>query len=201
VDHCEAWNDERGLRRLFALFGPEGFAVDQDPLGRELLGRAYLPFNHTRVMTAAIAALPPELPHPSGARVRLESAPSARWWQTWAAQSGHNDLSEPAMASARAVMGGSPEQLFASLEIDGAVTGVARVAFARGWAGLFALHVTPGHQRSGVGLQLMGAVAEASRARGIRSMYLQVLQTSSPARGLYGRLGFSTHHEYCYLGG
>jgi hypothetical protein len=31
-------------------------------------------------------------------------------------------------------------------------------------------------------------------------MYLQVLHASSPARGLYQRLGFSTHHEYCYLG-
>ena len=201
VDHCEAWHDERGLRRLFALFGPAGFAVDEDPLGRELLGRAYQPFNHTVVMTAATAALPPELPHPCGARVRLEPTPSARWWETWAAQSGHADQSEPARAAARAVMSGSTEQLFASLESDGGVTGVARVAFARGWAGLFALHVAPEQQRSGVARQLMGAVADASRARGIRSMYLQVLQVSSPARGLYDRLGFSTHHEYCYLGG
>jgi ribosomal protein S18 acetylase RimI-like enzyme len=32
-------------------------------------------------------------------------------------------------------------------------------------------------------------------------MYLQVAHANSPARGLYQRLGFSTHHEYCYLGG
>jgi len=201
VDHCEAWNDERGLRRLFALFGPEGFAIDEDPLGRELLGRAYQPFNHTQVMTAATEALPPELPHPCGARVRLEPTPSAQWWETWAAQSGHTDQSESARDAARAVMSGSPEQLFASLEIDGGVTGVARVAFAQGWAGVFALHVAPEQRRAGVALQLMGAVADASRARGIRSMYLQVLRASSPARGLYERLGFSTHHEYRYLGG
>jgi hypothetical protein len=30
-------------------------------------------------------------------------------------------------------------------------------------------------------------------------MYLQVLKASLPARGLYERLGFSTHHEYCYV--
>jgi hypothetical protein len=30
-------------------------------------------------------------------------------------------------------------------------------------------------------------------------MYLQVLKASSPARGLYEQLGFSTHHEYRYL--
>src|SRR5476649_1245587 len=47
IDCCESWYDERGLRRLFALFGPAGFAVDDDPLGRELLERAYEPFNNT----------------------------------------------------------------------------------------------------------------------------------------------------------
>jgi ribosomal protein S18 acetylase RimI-like enzyme len=47
----------------------------------------------------------------------------------------------------------------------------------------------------------MGALADASRSRGIRSMYLQVMKASAPALGLYGRLGFSTHHEYCYLHG
>jgi ribosomal protein S18 acetylase RimI-like enzyme len=201
VDHCESWSDQRGLRHLFAIFGPAGFATDQDPLGRELLGRAYEAFNQTMVMTAATAALPPELPRPSGAPVRLESTPSTQWWDTWADLSGHNDQSEAARAAARAVMSGSPDQLFASLQVDGAVVGVARVAFARGWAGLFALHVAPGHQRGGVALQLMGAVADASRARGIRSMYLQVLLASTPARRLYERLGFSAHHEYRYLGG
>jgi len=30
VDYCEGWYDERGLRPLFALFGPAGFAVEDD---------------------------------------------------------------------------------------------------------------------------------------------------------------------------
>lgn len=201
VDRCERWSDQRGLRRLFAIFGPAGFAIDQDPLGRELLGQGYEPFNHTVVLTAATAALPPERPCRFGAQVRLESTPSPQWWQTWAALSGHTDQNDAALAAARAVMSGSPDQLFASLQVDGAVLGVARVAFARGWAGLFALHVAPEHRRAGVARQLMGAAADASRARDIRSMYLQVLRASSPARCLYERLGFSTHHEYRYLGG
>lgn len=198
VDHCETWYGERALRRLFALFGPEGFAVDDDPLGRELLARGYEPFNSTAVLTAATRSLPPEVPHPSGARVRLEPAPSPQWWDAWAARGGRNTRAPRAVV--QAVMCGSPDQLFASLEVDGRVVGVARLAFAQGWAGVFALHVTPEHRRTGVAVQLMGALAEASRSRGIRSMYLQVLNASSPARDLYGRLGFSTHHAYCYLG-
>jgi len=198
VDRCESWYDERGLRRLFALFGPAGFTVEDDPLSRELLARAYQPFGSTAVLTAAIRGLPPELPHTSGATVRIESAPSPQWWDAWAAHDERNASAEP--SAARAVMSGSPDQLFASLEIDGVVVGIARVAFAQGWAGVFALHVAPGHRRTGVAVQLMGALADAARSRGIRSVYLQVLNASAPALGLYERLGFSTHHEYCYLG-
>ena len=198
VDHCERWYDRAGLRHLFALFGPEGFVVDDDPLGRELLARGYQPFNRTAVLTAATRGLPAEIPHASGALVRLETDPSDRWWDAWTARGGHNVTIE--RSAVRAVMCGSPDQQFASLEVDGAVAGVARIAFARGWAGVFALHVEPEHRRTGVGTQLMGALADATRARGIRSVYLQVLKASSPAHGLYGRLGFSTHHEYRYLG-
>jgi ribosomal protein S18 acetylase RimI-like enzyme len=198
VDHCESWYDERALRPLFALFGPEGFATSDDPLGRELLARGYEPFNSTAVLTAATRGLSPEVPHPCGARVRLESAPSPQWWDAWAARGGQSTTVPRSVV--QAVMCGSPDQLFASVQVDGAVLGVARLAFAAGWAGVFALHVAPEHRRTGVAVQLMGALAEASRSRGIRSMYLQVLNASAPALGLYGRLGFSTHHEYCYLG-
>jgi ribosomal protein S18 acetylase RimI-like enzyme len=201
IDHCESWYDQRGLRRhLFALFGPAGFAVDDDPLGRELLARAYEPFNPTAVLTAATRALPPELPHPSGARVRLEPEPSPPWWDAWASDEGRPNHTRAMRSAARVVMSGSPDQVFASLEVGGAVVGIARLAFAQGWAGVFALHVAPEHRRSGVAVQLMGALADASRERGVRSMYLQVLKSSSPARALYERLGFSTHHEYRYLG-
>jgi N-acetylglutamate synthase len=198
VDRCQGWYDNRRLQRLFALFGPAGFTVGGDPLGRELLARAYQPFGRTAVLTAAIQGLPSELPHPSGATVRLESAPSGGWWNAWAAHDERNAGAEP--SAARAVMSGSPDQLFASLEIDGVTVGIARVAFTQGWAGVFALHVTPDHRRTGVAVQLMGALADAARSRGIRSVYLQVLNASTPALGLYERLGFSTHHEYCYLG-
>ena len=204
VDRCESWYDERGLRHLFSVFGPMGFAVDDDPLGRELLDRDYEPINNALVLTAAVATLPPEAPHDPGARVQLESSPSQPWWDTWAAwdtRVAPADEANVAAAAARTVMTGSPDQLFASLERDGAVIGVARVAFAHAWAGVFALHVAPEHRRTGVALQLMGALADAARTRGIPSMYLQVTQANSPARSLYERLGFSVHHEYVYLGG
>ncbi len=200
VDRCESWYDERGLRRLFCLFGPAGFAVDDDPLGRELLGRAYEPFNNTGVRTAATQALPHEVAHASGARVRLESEPSPRWWDAWTAWDGRTEHANAAPSAARAVLSGSPDQLFASLEVGGALVGVARVAYAQVWAGVSALYVAPQHRRTGVAVQLMSALADASSARGIRSLYVQVAQANSPARSLFQRLGFNIHHEYLYLG-
>jgi GNAT superfamily N-acetyltransferase len=201
VDRCESWYDERGLRRLFALFGPAGFAVAEDPLARELLGRGYEPFNHTAVLTTATRALPGEVPHASSPHVRLEPTPSPQWWDAWAALDGRTNQASTALVAARAVLTGSPDQVFASLEVDGAVAGVARAAFAQAWAGVSAMRVAPEHRRTGVAMQLVGALADAARARGIRSVYLQVLQANSPARSLFDRLGFSTHHEYRYLGG
>lgn len=194
VDHCESWYDERGLQRLFSLFGPAGFAVDDDPLGRELLARAYEPFKNTMVLTASTGTLPPEVTHASGARVRLELMPSPAWWNAWA---GHGSATP---AAARSVLNGSPDQLFASLAVGGAVVGVARLAFAHVWAGVSALHVAPEHRRTGVATQVMSALGDEARARGIRSVYTQVAQANSPSRRLLERLGFSIHHEYLYLG-
>jgi ribosomal protein S18 acetylase RimI-like enzyme len=201
VDRCQRWYDDRGLPRLFVLYGPVGFAIEHDPLGRELLGRGYEPSRSTAVLTTATRTLSPEVPHVSGARVLLEPAPSPQWWDAWAALDGRIGSADTARAAARAVLTGSPDQVFASLVVDGAVAGVARAAFAHVWAGVSALHVAPEHRRTGVAVQLMGALADASRARGIRSVYLQVLQANPPARSLFDRLGFSSHHEYCYLGG
>jgi ribosomal protein S18 acetylase RimI-like enzyme len=196
VDYCQSWYDQRELPPLFSLFGPAGFAAGDDPLGADLLARGYQQVKSTAVLTAATGELPPELPHLGGAQVLLESTPSPVWWDAWAAARGHPDA---VRATARAVMTGSPDQLFARLEVGGAVIGLGRIVFAQGWAGVFALHVGPQHRRSGAALQLMGALGEASRSRGIRSLYLQVLKANAPALSLYERLGFATHHEYSYL--
>jgi ribosomal protein S18 acetylase RimI-like enzyme len=204
VGYCERWYDDRELRPLFALFGPAGFAVADDQLGRELQARSYEPFYSTAVLTASTRKLPSETPGQAsrhGARVRMEPAGSPQWWEAWAAtQDGETgDVLAPGSV-ARTILNGSADQLFASLEVDGRTVGVGRVVFAQRWAGVSALHVAPEHRRTGVAAQLLGAVADAARLRGIPSVYVQVLKANSPARGLYDRLGFSIHHEYRYLG-
>lgn len=202
VDRCESWYGERGLGCRFSVYGPTGFTLAQDPLARMLLGRGYEPINGAEVMTMATRALPSQTPGATGAHVTIGSTPSQAWWDawtTWDARVGRAEDSAAAQA-ARAVLRGSPDQRFASLEKDGAVIGVARVAFAHAWAGVSALQVAPEHRRAGVASQLISTLADATRERGLRSMYLQVAHGNSPARNLFARLGFRVHHEYRYLG-
>jgi len=191
VSTAERWYDARGLRRLFALYGPEGFAIGEDPLGSELAARGYDQFNRSLIMTGSVDHVA-GVGEPVG--VTLDGAPSEGWWRTYAAR-------RPGDRGAmEAILTGSPEQLFASVRDGQDTVAAGRVAFAHAWAGVSAVNVLESHRRRGLATALMAACAAASRARGIRSMYVQVEATNKAAISLYERLGLARHHEYVYLG-
>lgn len=193
VDRVEEWYDARGLRRLASLFGPEGFEETGDPLGRLLLDRGYAPRVRVRVMTASTSGMP-DARLPSGCRLRAEDDLSEAWF----AAAGERVTTNP--DAARAVLTGPSDQTFLSVVEDEEVVAVARVPRTDAWAGIFGIRVRPGHRRRGLGTALVLAGAAEARSRGIRSMYLQVEGSNAEAVALYERLGFSTHHEYVYLG-
>jgi GNAT superfamily N-acetyltransferase len=76
-------------------------------------------------------------------------------------------------------------------------SGVA--AYADDWVGFRSIEVAEDRRRRGLGLAVMAALLEWGAERGARTAYLQVLGDNAPALGLYGRLGFATHHAYRYL--
>ena len=191
VDEAAGWQRSRGLRPMFCVFGPPGFSVAEDGLGAELLARGYAPAGGALVMTGSLDRLA-AVPAPDVV-VAVSSRLTSLWLQAYAAQRPGDQ------AVLRAVLAGSPEQLFLSVEQDGRPVAVARVAFAHAWAGLSAVHVVPQQRRLGLAVALMAAAARESRARGIRSAYLQVAPGNHAAMGLYRRLAFAVHHEYVYL--
>jgi ribosomal protein S18 acetylase RimI-like enzyme len=73
---------------------------------------------------------------------------------------------------------------YASLQAPTSLASNRHVLEIRGLA------VRPAHQRRGIARQLLEAVIEEARTRGIRRLRLRVLSTNPAARRLYASLGF-----------
>lgn len=123
--------------------------------------------------------------------------------------------------TARAVLTGSPGQLFAMVTApnrrdgaggsadDGTRTGggdtgdgdarviaLGRAGLTPGWVGLGSIWVDPAHRHRGLARAVSRALLEEALDRGHRWAHLQVLCGNMPARELYTTMGFRPHHEY-----
>jgi ribosomal protein S18 acetylase RimI-like enzyme len=63
---------------------------------------------------------------------------------------------------------------------------------------LSTLHVLPNYRGKGIGRQLIGAVARAFKARGITSLYLDVLKDNARSRAIYEHLGGQLLNEHTH---
>ena len=200
VDFCERWYAARDLPPLFQLHGPTGFAEADSELGRELLGRGYVPgsgrgdWERIHVMTGASAAVPPLTTE--SAPVTAEAEIGAEWLMAYGEQ-------RPIVPGVtEAVLSGSPGQLFLSVRDPRTrrIVGVARMAIHVGWAGLFGVWVHPDHRRTGLARAVVSAAAMVARENTMPAMYLQVSADNAAGIAFWEGLGFTTHHEYSYLG-
>jgi GNAT superfamily N-acetyltransferase len=123
-------------------------------------------------------------------RVRIEARPDESWLETWLGVRGFGD----AKAALAIVCGTEAETPYA--QIDGAAVG--RAALSGGWAGIFAMSTLPRERRRGAGRAILHALARWALERGAGSMYLQVEEANSAARGLYAGAGFRQRYLYHY---
>ena len=202
VDAAEHWYAARGLPANFTIAGPVGFDPASDPLGRELASRGYLARVATLALTAPTRrmALPPRpgtqagRPDVAAAQpVEVDDAPSEAWL---AAYRSYREVDEVA---ARAVLRGSPRQVFASVRHDGDVVGIGRLGVSAGWGGIAAMWVAPQARRAGVGTAVLRALALAADGRGATSLHLQTDSDNPGALHLYEGHGFERHHAYVNL--
>ena len=139
-----------------------------------------------RVMAAAPARgdLPP---------VDLADAPTDEWFAMVAEHKG----TLPAVATR--ILTGAPELVFAHVrDTDGELVAVARGAVTGPgrWLGVSLLQTAPSARRRGIAQQVVHGLAQWAAQHGSNRAYLQVEERNTAAVGLYGRLGFSTHHTY-----
>ncbi len=200
VDFCERWYAARDLPALFQLHGPAGFSEADSALGRELVDRGYVPgpghpdWERILVLTGASAAVPPLTTE--SAPVTAEAEVGAEWLMAYGEQ-------RPIVPGVtESVLSGSQGQLFLSVrdEQSRRIVGLARMAIHVGWAGLFGVWVHPDHRRSGLARAIVSAAAMVARENNMPAMYLQVSADNAAGVAFWKALGFTTHHEYTYLG-
>lgn len=80
------------------------------------------------------------------------------------------------------------------LRDGGAIVGTAMVGHDGHRGGLYYLAVDPGHQRKGLGRQLMQAVEDWLRSRGVPKLNLMVRKENDAVIGFYEALGYADQH-------
>lgn len=148
----------------------------------------------TLVQTAPLAAV---LADPPGRTdlppVTLADAPTDDWFAMVAEHKG--TLPEAAVR----VLTGVPGTVFASVrDSAGGLLAVARgtVTGPDRWHGISLVQCAPAARRQGLARHVVRTMAQWARQRGATRAYLQVEERNAAAVGLYGRLGFTTHHTY-----
>ena len=178
------WYAERGLRPVVQLPLPT-----RDDLRTTLTDQGWEPLHGAVVLTATrrdvlAATEPRDLP-----AIDVAGDPDDDWLSLYHYRGGQ--LPPCAVDVLRA---GHPE--FVTLRLDGRVAAICRTATAEGWLGLTAVEVDPTLRRRGLATHLLRQVAERTGAPGL---YLQTEHSNTAALELYGRAGFTPHHEYRYL--
>jgi len=184
LGRARGWYRQRGLplriqvpvearRLLDAELGERGWPADA----------------RTHVLTARLDALRAPAADPPLAAV--SPVPDDGWLALYRGGAGL----EPA---ARALLTRHVHLGFASIQVDGRTVAVARGAVDQRWLGVMAVEVDPAFRRQGLATAVTAALWTWGRTQGAVRSYLTVLADNEPARALYEKLGYWSHHEYQY---
>jgi GNAT superfamily N-acetyltransferase len=189
IDAVVEWYTAHGQQPL--INAPMPLAA---PVNAALDRRGWTARPLTLVQTASVArvlaAAPDrgELPP-----VELADSPSDEWFAMVAEHKG------TLPATAVRILTGVPDLVFAHVrDADGELIAVARGAVTGPgrWLGVSLLQTAPAERRRGIAQQVVRGLAQWAAQRGSTRAYLQVEERNAAAVGLYGRMGFGTHHTY-----
>ena len=179
------WYAARGLPAMVQLPLPASAA-----LLAGLEGSGWRLMHGAVVLTATTADVLARTPvRPELPEVDVADRPDAEWLSLY-----HHRGNPLPAAAVDVLTAGDPT--FVTLRIDGRVAATCRAATAAGWLGVTAVEVTESLRRQGLATHLLRQVAQRSDATHV---YVQTEHSNSAALALYGRAGFTRHHEYRYL--
>jgi ribosomal protein S18 acetylase RimI-like enzyme len=182
----EAFYAARGLPALYQVTG----AAQPPNLDEALAARGYTLEAAVAVEVARLADLPA-----AGPGTRVEERPSPAWFELSALQG--------RFAAVAGVYRGILDRLegralFALASLDGVPAAVGLGVRDGDWLGVFSMLTLPDWRRRGLGRAVLGALADAGRARGLTSVYLQVELDNEAARAFYRGAGFHEAYRYHY---
>lgn len=193
VHTAAAWYAERDLPPAFTVAGPVGWDVADDPLGALLLARGYERRVATRTLTASATAVVASTADAPVSAVTCREDLDDAWFAAY------TRYREAPDGWARAVLTGSPAQVFASARDGDEVVGIGRLGIAAAWGGVAAMWVAPHARRRGLASAMLGALAARAVEQGVRSLHLQTDTDNGAALATYRAHGFVPHHDYVML--
>lgn len=118
------------------------------------------------------------------------------WMALFAGWSALPDEQRPTL---RAMLEAIPgRRSLVSLHVEGAAVTCALGVLEGDLFGIFDLVTAPEHRGRGYAARLLQALLQGARAQGAEHAYLQVVQSNTPARSLYQKLGFEEAYPYWY---
>lgn len=186
IADAEAAYAARGQRTIFRLTPLAPAALDV-----ELDARGYAKLDETLVQSTELPVETAEDPD-----IEIVHAPSPAWLDAYAACSGMR--AGDARTLERMLRSIPAPAAFAALRIDGAARAFGYAACERGHVGLFDIITHRDARRRGFGRRVVTRLMGWGRQVGAGQAYLQVVAANTPARHLYGELGFRTVYGYHY---
>lgn len=186
IEVCEHAYAKRGLPTIFRL------TPFSEPAGLDaaLEIRGYQSVDRTLVMTRSLGD-EGNLPSSDGIRCVSQDA----WLDAFES---FGLLTHDAMVVRRQLVARMSGELIPLVANREQVIGINLGVQIDEGLGLFALHVSEGFRRLGIGSALVCAALHAGRTSSARTAYLQVEETNHPARRLYEQLGFEPAYPYWY---
>jgi len=192
ITECERFYADRGAPCVFRLT-PASEPADLD---RRLDEQGYVRSDETHVQTARLADVGRGEP---SARVVVETRPSQAWVDRSLALAGARHAAARAhVATLDRVADRARPAAFARIELEGEIVALGLAAIEGGHCFLGEVATDPGRRRQGHARELVMALMRWAREADATEALLQVVAGNTPARRLYGSLGFVDRYVYWY---